>query len=193
MLIYDILINYVVIGINFLICLGNPVFSQSQVPLPIQLAVALYQFGTFGNSASVGHVATKFGVSEGTVFNAMARITIALLSLKQNWIQWPSAEERKIISSRMAQYSLPKCIVDGSDAVLCSAPIDDKEVYWSRKKRYGIQFQVVCDLEKQIRHFFCGYPASVHDAKVYSACLLYKNPMLYKRRIFSWGFRLLTL
>lgn len=68
---------------------------------------------------------------------------------------------------------LPKCVgfVDGSDVPLASAPIENKVCYWSRKKRYSIQFQIVCDKDRLIRDFFTGYPGSVHDAKVFNSSL----------------------
>jgi len=76
----------------------------------------------------------------------------------------------------MANEVLPKCIrfIDGSDAILFQAPTDEKEVYWSRKK-HCMQFQIVCDQTKRIRHIYTGYPGSVHDAKVFTSSPVYNN------------------
>jgi len=135
------------------------------------LAIALFNLGCFGNSSSLGHIATKFGVSEGAVENATTRVLSALNELSPVWIKWPDAQERHKIGSSMASTYFPKCIgfIDGSDATFYRAPQDDKQTYWSRKKKYCMQFQIVCDPSKLIRNLFTGYPGSVHDAKVYAS------------------------
>jgi hypothetical protein len=85
----------------------------------------------------------------------------------------------------MAENFLPKCIgfVDGSDAVFYPAPTEDKEAYWSRKKKYCMQFQILCDPDKLIRNLFTGYPGSVHDAKVFTS----STPFLKSHQYFSSG------
>lgn len=145
------------------------------------MAVALYHIGTFGNASSTSQIADKFGVSEGAVGLFTTRVIDSLCNLSQKWITWPNVNERKTISNQMAHELLPKCLgfVDGSDAVFYQAPSEDKDTYWSRKKKYCMQFQVVCDPEKIVRHLFTGYPGSVHDAKVYSVTPLATNPQQF--------------
>lgn len=146
-------------------------YNLTQDPIDLQVAVGLYRFGTYGNGAGVKNIAGKFGINEGSVINFTSRLVDALCSVKNIWIKWPNYEERKSLSMELVDDFLPKCIgfIDGSDVPLAEAPIEDKVYYWSRKKRYGIQFQIVCDKNKLIRDFFMGYPASVHDAKVFTS------------------------
>jgi len=105
------------------------------------------------------------------VENFTTRVVMALNEISPDWIKWPDAAERNRIGTSMAAKYFPNCVgfIDGSDANFYQAPRDDKQTYWSRKKKYCMQFQIVCDPSKLIRHLFTGYPGSVHDAKVYAA------------------------
>lgn len=153
-------------------------FNGTQDPVQLQLGVALYCLGTYGNAASVQHVATKFGISEGSVVNFTSRIIFALRQASELWIKWPSKEERLMLGTEMALKKLPKCVgfVDGTDIILADAPTQNKDVYWSRKKKYCLQAQIICDHKKIIRDLFVGYPGSVHDAKVYMASPVGAHP-----------------
>lgn len=81
----------------------------------------------------------------------------------------------------MAFNGLPKCVgfVDGTDVIFCDAPVDKKEFYWSRKKKYCMQAQIICDTDRRVRDLFVGYPGSVHDAKVFASCPIGQNPLKY--------------
>lgn len=93
----------------------------------------------------------------------------AILSLEHDYIRWPDENERANIELFMGD-KLPKCIgyIDGSHIPLDEAPLDDPESYFTRKQRYAIHLQAVCDNDRIIRNIFIGYPGSVHDARVYS-------------------------
>jgi len=127
--------------------LDSEVFTTAQQPIPVQLAVALYNIGTFGNAKSIGQIATKFGVSEGGVENFTSRVVTVLGDLTKVWIKWPDVNERKQIGSQMAAEYFPHSIgfIDGSGATFNQSRAEDKQAYWSRKKKYCIQFQIVCD------------------------------------------------
>lgn len=73
---------------------------------------------------------------------------------------------------------LPNCMgyIDGSAIVLDEAPIDDPESYFTRKQRYAIQLQAICDQNKIIRNLFVGFPGSVHDARVFTYSEIGKRP-----------------
>lgn len=96
-------------------------------------------------------------------------ISQAILELEKDWIRWPDETERLEIARNMVDH-LPNCIgyIDGSHINLEEAPLDDPESYFTRKQRYAIQLQAVCDNNKMIRSIFVGYPGSVHDARVFA-------------------------
>lgn len=135
----------------------------------------MYRIGTFGNAAALGQIATKFGVGEATVENFTWRVICAINDLSCTWIRWPDQIERKSIGLAMAHEILPKCIgfIDESAAIFYQAPLNDKETYWSRKKHYCMQFQIVCDSSRRIKALFACFPGSVHDAKLFASSPVY--------------------
>ncbi|ODM87084.1 putative nuclease HARBI1 [Orchesella cincta] len=164
---------------------GHSTFNETQDPIKLQLAVTLYRLGTYGNGSSVTNVSTKFGISIGAVVKYTDRVIDAITSLSKRYIYWPGPSERQDLGRQMALQCLPKCIgfVDGTDIVFDEAPHDDKELYWSRKKKYCIQAQIICDIDRKIRDLFTGYPGSVHDAKAFS-----KSPIaIVPNKFFSAG------
>jgi hypothetical protein len=73
---------------------------------------------------------------------------------------------------------LPGCIgyLDGCHIQLYAAPVDHHESYFSRKQKYGIQLQAICDNNLLIRNISVGYPASTHDARVFVNSPIGMNP-----------------
>lgn len=80
---------------------------------------------------------------------------------------------------------LPGCIgyLDGCHIDLFEAPFDHHESYFSRKQKYGIQLQAVCDNDLLFRNITVGYPASAHDARVFANSPLNMRP----EQFFSTG------
>ncbi len=78
---------------------GHQVFenrsNSQQFPVEIQLAIALFRFGHEGNAASVDAIAQWAGVSAGLVVKATRRVMIAVLSLHDSVIRWPTEEEKE--------------------------------------------------------------------------------------------------
>ena len=52
-------------------------------------------------------------------------------------------------------------IVDGTQIILSQRPHIDGETYWTRKGRYSINLQIICDDKKMIRSYVVGWPGSV--------------------------------
>jgi hypothetical protein len=65
------------------------------MPIEHQLVITLYHFGHFGNSASVEGIAQWVGCSAGMVVNVTQHIMVAFLTLHDDVIHWPSAEEKE--------------------------------------------------------------------------------------------------
>ncbi|OXA46779.1 protein ANTAGONIST OF LIKE HETEROCHROMATIN PROTEIN 1 [Folsomia candida] len=150
-----------------------------QFPIAIQLAVALFRFGVNGTGASYSKLAQKFGIGNGTVDAITKRVIKAIVSVEKEWIYWPDETEREKLAELCPQ--LPGCIgiVDGSHINLEEAPINDPQSYFSRKMRYSIHLQGICDAELRLRHILVGYPGSVHDARVFANCDIAKHPENY--------------
>jgi DDE superfamily endonuclease len=79
------------------------------------------------------------------------------------------------------QDRLPKCVgyLDGSHVILFEAPLENHESYYSRKQQYGIQIQAICDNDKLIRNVAVGFPASVHDSRVFLNSPIGQQPENY--------------
>jgi hypothetical protein len=163
---------------------GNPVFANrsdhQQAPVETQLHLALHRFGCNGNGVSIGKVARRFGVSEGTVMNYTDRVVAALLALSRQHIFWyRNDSERHQVKQRIEEKSgFPHCLgaVDGTDIVLAVRPELDGSAYFNRKARYALNAQIVVDDTCRIRHFHLGFPGSVHDARAFGACGLAVRP-----------------
>jgi hypothetical protein len=144
-----------------------------------QLLVVLSRLGCNGNGAAIGWFSRMAGVSHGTVCKYTDRVFTALLSLHNRAISWPSEHERREISRRFAtKYGLPGAvgIVDGTHIVLAQKPHIDGEVYFSRKKQYSINLQLVCDEKKRVIFYQTGWPGSVSDSTVFDESHLCKDP-----------------
>ena len=153
---------------------GDPVFSSNpsanQLSVTKQLQIALFRFGRFGNAASLADVARTFGVSEGTVINSTRRVIKAIIRLEKRYLRWYTASEKEEMMKRIFQLSgFKRCagLLDGTTIVLAEKPVKDGELYFNRKSEYGMNCQIIADLDARIRFFFLGYPASVHDSRCF--------------------------
>jgi hypothetical protein len=166
---------------------GDPVFEdkstgRKQIECRIQLGIFLYRCGDSGSGV---RVATHFGVSEGTVFRCIARVILALLRLWKSYVKWPEpgSIEYKGLKNAIAEQSpyFEGCVgfVDGSEINLREKPLLDGESYFSRKKKYGINLQAVCDHERRFTFVSCGFPQSVGDVTAWKATRMYNHPENY--------------
>jgi hypothetical protein len=75
---------------------------------------------------------------------------MALCDIKGDIIVWPAADERKGIAREFEELSgIPNIVGcgDGTIWVLAHAPELDPENFYTRKKNYGINGQVVADAQ----------------------------------------------
>jgi hypothetical protein len=171
----------------------HPVFQQNgeysrhcQASVWVQLMVTMGRLGCDGNGASVGRNARSDGVSYGSVLKYSERVFIALLSLQDEVIKWPDAAERAATSRRFAtDHGLPGAIgvVDGTPVNFFQRPHVDGETFWTRKQRYSMNVQLVCDDRRKIIYYVLGWPGSVYiyiyDATVFGQSDLFKDPHAY--------------
>ncbi|XP_046406225.1 putative nuclease HARBI1 [Ischnura elegans] len=105
-----------------------------------------------------------------------------VLSLSGMVICIPSKGEYEAIGAgfaRMARSDELRCVVGAIHGchveVMPSGP--NRADYFSRKLRYSIQFQAVCDHMGKFVDVFAEYPGSVHYSRVFMASLLYVNAL----------------
>ena len=132
----------------------DPIFQNQrnvpQLPIELQLKIALFRFGGYGDSAAVRQVVTIFGVGDG------GTVMHAIIHLKSKYLIWPSVpsveERKKIVSSTM--HELPYCVgyLDGTEVRLFEAPCKNHALLKTRlfKKCYlkvkrGQQMRLMLD------------------------------------------------
>lgn len=132
---------------------GDAVFLSHgitpQLPVEHQLAIALFRFGHFGNTAAVEAVAQFAGVSAGAVVKSTCRVMRAFLEMSNRVICWPTAEEKEGAKMDVEEISCAGwrdgfCMVDGTLIPLSDKPGFHGEVYFDRKSNYSFNLQVSC-------------------------------------------------
>ncbi|GMF33011.1 unnamed protein product [Phytophthora fragariaefolia] len=145
-----------------------------------QLLVYLKDIGTQGSDASTEDLSLLFGIGSGASYDYIGRYTSALLSHYQNIVRWPSADERKMLSQKMAVgFDCPNCVglVDGTLLPLAFKPALSGEDYYTRKGGYAINALIFCDDMAKVTYMVVGWPGSSHDNRVWSNSAIYNRPL----------------
>jgi hypothetical protein len=149
----------------------NGTFYKPQFPVKYQLLILLYVLGASGSDSNYRKVGSRFKISSGAVRLYVDRCTAAIIStLEHEVVYWPNDSERKFICDRIQdKYDFPNCVgfVDGTILPLEFKPSLYGEEYFCRKGCYGVHCLVICDDELRILDFLVGWPASVHDNRVW--------------------------
>jgi hypothetical protein len=132
------------------------------------MMVALWRLGCFGNGASVGMIATFFGIGEGTVevyINRCLIVAILALQAQEKLLAWPTSESRAELQKDFKDLGFDKCVgvIDGTLIIVQDCPQHDGPNYYNRKGSYGITTLLICDLNKIIHHVYTGWPGFSHD------------------------------
>lgn len=146
--------------------------GANQFSVHLQLAITLF---SIGKVATLSEISVMFGIGDGsTIRRTMARVFKAVIAL--NLVSWPSAEEK----IQMKEYASARFdIIDGSMTQLDTMPRKDGQFYSTYKKNCAVKWQVVCDLQKRVRHIFTGQYGAVHDSSMYRATQLYNLSSRY--------------
>ncbi|CAG8818881.1 3902_t:CDS:1, partial [Dentiscutata erythropus] len=154
--------------------------TNLQTEVKIQLAVTLYRLGS---PSTIWTNSMLFGIAEGTVHLFMDRVVTAIRSLKSQYVQWPSGDYKKEIHNEFEQmqgFPLVIGAIDGSHIPVFQAPDRlNKDVYFSRKHKYGIHLQGIVDHRGYFIHYDIGWPASVYDAKVFQNSSIYTQQNIF--------------
>ncbi len=101
-----------------------------------------------GSKDEIFGICSRYGISEGTVYIYCKRVMIAILSLKNELVKWPTGESRRMVHlgfHNIGGFNNVIGAVDGTHIILGSAPLKQSEIYWNHKKKYSIQCQGIVD------------------------------------------------
>jgi hypothetical protein len=123
--------------------------NTPQTPVDIQLAVALYRLGHYGNAASVQDVARMAGIGDGSVENFTYRCFDAIESLHSMFMRPLTRDEKEREKQWMDDHVGFRglwregwIMYDGTIVVLFSKPGLNGDAYYTRKANYGLNVQV---------------------------------------------------
>lgn len=161
--------------LKLLACIqDDPIFQNESKNQQRHVGVQLYTFlqvmGHDGNGLCNVAISGHSRMGEGTVTLYLQRVTHALLRLEPHFIQWPGAAARKAMSARFfIMYGL-YCvgILDGTFVYFNQAPSIDPHNFFTRKKKmYGLNCQLICDLDWRIIGYVVGWPGCTTDTQAY--------------------------
>ena len=148
-----------------------------------QLMVLLNYLGTEGSGANNNRQKLYFRIGYGSAHNMRKRALKAILSLGDDYVKWPDAEERKKISDvYKKKFNLPNCVgvIDGTLFPLVFKPqTKDATDYHGRKFPWSLTCVLVSDDKRRIRWYITGYPGSAHDNRMWR-----KSPLKLKKEEF---------
>jgi len=133
-----------------------------------QLLVALRFYATGSFQLVVGDT---FAVSKSTVCQTVHRVTEAIASLHDRYVQMPTTAEQQH-STMQAFYNRSKMpgivgAIDCTHIAIQSPGSDDGEIYRNRKGFFSINVQLVCDPTGYISDVVARWPGSVHDSTIF--------------------------
>ena len=138
--------------------------SKPQAPVELQLAIFLRRLGSKDDIESI---CSRFGVSEGTIILYVNRIMKAIRNKKSMFIQWPRNDKCVAVHTgfqTIGGFQNVIGAIDGTHFILNEAPAQDPTAFFTRKKRYAIQYQGIVDFKGLFINYVIGWPGSVHDA-----------------------------
>ena len=151
--------------------------SRFRDPLPPEkiLALGLYRLGHGNSYVSIG---PSFNVGKATVIEAVQDVVEALYEMRNEHIKFPEseAETRAAIETFEDLSNLPNIVgaIDGSH-VRIRAPKDSAVDYFSRYQQHDFIIQAVVNGQKLFLDFACGYPGSMHDARVLRRSAIFRR------------------
>lgn len=101
-----------------------------------------------------------FHVSKGAARASYKRVLLSILSLKDEFIRWPTAQERRTIQDAFLRfYGFPNCVgaIDGTYVGLSERPSWCGQDFLTRKMNYAVQALLICDFNSRITHvYYCS-------------------------------------
>ncbi|XP_018402197.1 PREDICTED: putative nuclease HARBI1 [Cyphomyrmex costatus] len=132
----------------------------------VQLLAVLWLLATPDSYRSVG---LKFDLAKSSLNHCVRRVIQAFCNISNDIIKWPSVNRMNTVTEKFKQIAgLDNVLgaIDGS-YIEIPAPSIDAHCYLTRKCRYAIILQAVCDADMRFIDCYVGYPGSVGDLRVF--------------------------
>ena len=141
--------------------------GRPPVELRKQILITLW---ILGNPECLRSVADRFDVCRATAYRVYRRVCKAIVrNLMDEFIKFPTGlKAQAVMEAFEEKKGFPGVLgaIDGTHIPI-KAPHNNHEQYINRKGFFSVQLQVICDPDLFITDVFCGYPGSVHDARVF--------------------------
>ena len=147
----------------------NNSFHQQRHP-GIQLYVWLQAIGHDGNGLCSIAISGSNNIGDGTVSKYGERVVTALRQVHDRFIVWPGRASRAKMSARfLDKYGFYAFgILDGTFLYFNQAPAIDPENFFTyKKKQYGLNVQLICDLSWKIIGYVVGWPGCTPDTQAF--------------------------
>ncbi|KAF8547545.1 hypothetical protein OG21DRAFT_1570869 [Imleria badia] len=156
--------------------------NHSQMPIEMQLAIALYRFGHYGNAIGTKMVALWAGIGYGTVCLVTNRVMTAVCreEFRRATLYWPSGPEKEAAKQWVEDNSCVAwqdgwVLVDGTLILLYARPGFFGNSWYDRKSNYSLNVQIVPTPDLRIVDYSVGLPGSQHDATAFAETRIYKE------------------
>ena len=136
-----------------------------------RLLIALRYFATGNSISSLKDSHNGFlNLSHGSVYNCILDVSAALASLGNEFLVFPTDDEKIIdIKHKFYQYGGFPGVMGAIDGTVMKIrpPSTNEEAYVGRKEGHFINCQVVCDLDQRFLDAVVRWPGSTHDSTIW--------------------------
>ncbi|KAK3911740.1 Putative nuclease [Frankliniella fusca] len=160
---------------NHLVVKGR--LKRERTPMQDILLMVVWLLATPDSFRSV---ALRFGVNPGTLYYFYLYVIQALRELAPEFITWPNAAERVVISEAFQELSGFPGIIGCIDCthIQITAPLEESGRYVNRHHVYSINVQSVADNNMLVRQLHVGEAGSLHDRRIFRRSPLLRDLLL---------------
>ena len=149
--------------------------SGGKLPIDLekQLLVTLWYTS---NQCCIRDVADRFNITRSSVKRTTSRIFMALKTLANEYIVWPSGDYKDKVIRGFYDMKGIWGVIGLIDRCHLEIPTQkhDKAAYINRKGFSSIILQGICDNELRFTNVNVGFPGDVHDARVLRRSQIYQ-------------------
>ncbi|CAL1688730.1 unnamed protein product [Lasius platythorax] len=157
--------------------------GRPRVPPRVQLLAVLWLLVTPDSYRSIG---LQFNLAKSSLNHCMRRVIQVLGNISSDIIKWPSVTRMSTVTEKFKQIAGLEHVLGAIDGsyIEIPAPSIDAHCYLTRKCRYAVILQAVCDAELRFTDCYAGYPGSVGDLRVFRNSDLWYNVNINRHSFF---------